>query len=259
MSMKNLIYENKVPSTKHKHVGIELELLIPYGSKSRVVEDLLKADLQWNVTVGDDGSIKDLDFVPIAGIRRSQWDDEPIIKNYRDQWDGIEVRILAEEMEAPGVINKVCEVLKKHKAKVNKTCGLHVHLDLRHRDFDLVFKNFMAIQGILFKTQPQSRRNNKYCKRLTKAESDPILRHSVREGRRYAINRQAFDKYRTLEIRIHEGTVDATEIKLWTAFLIYIANMNKSLDKDVHNPVNLNIPDVLKGHLNARIKKYAGE
>lgn len=243
MSVKNLLYDRKAPTSKENYVGIELEFLIPYDKNNKLVEDLLKNNLQWNVHLGTDGSVADEDFRP-------RYDRNLMVANRHEQYTGKEIRILCTEKDAPDVIDSVCKIIKDCDGKVNKTCGLHVHLDMRNRDYETVYNNFYCIQDIMFKMQPESRHKNNYCKKMSRFIKEPRDRY-------YAINKTAYDKYRTLEIRLHDGSIDAKEIKMWTYFLINIANMKNKLLRKVSKVDKLDLPDIVKGYVNGRINKYA--
>lgn len=67
-------------------------------------------------------------------------------------------------------LEKVCWVLDLCNAKVNDTCGLHVHMEAA--EFDLsTWKNliltYKRLEGVIDNFMPHSRRNNRYCKGLS--------------------------------------------------------------------------------------------
>ncbi len=235
MSVDDLIYKSKVPSSSRKHVGIEIECLIPANKDATLIKLLNEKKLQWNINVGSDGSVRDDSF----------------IMDFNERFIGKEIRILAEEKDAPKIINEVCTVLKVVGAKVNKTCGLHVHIDLRNRDFKMVYENLFQFQSVMFKMQPKSRHKNQYCKKLTKKNREGNI------GRHYSINKNAYTEHRTAEVRLHEGTIDAKDIRMWVYFLIHIANMEKTLTSSIRKIDKIEMPIKLKEYINARIKRFA--
>ncbi len=138
--LSNLQHENKYPKSSSNHVGIELEF---YCNTTRelLAIDFFRAGLKDKVQVGTDRSVKlfTLGFF------------------------GHEIRIIDEECKIKDTVKLVCDIISKYKAKVNKTCGLHVHLDMRNRNKDVCFYNIVKSQDMLFKMVPGNRKFNKYC------------------------------------------------------------------------------------------------
>lgn len=131
------------------------------------------------------------------------------------------------ETEMTRQLKIVCKVLDQIGAKVDRTCGLHVH---HHIDdftvanvkniYKLYEKHQLAIEAIL----PKSRRgamNPRYCKGIDRAVmrrvlySDTIQEISRSLDRYYTINMQSYVKYGTVEFRQHSGTIDFTKIMNW--------------------------------------------
>lgn len=253
MSIKDLIHDRKWPTSNRKYVGIEIEFLIPKVQESKLEDLLIEKNLQWNVHLGGDGSVQDVDFIPIYNMVTYSWSNIPqqIVTNENYRKRGYEIRILAEEKEAPSIVNKCCEVIKQCNGVINHTCGLHVHIDMRNRDYNKVYNNLFHIQSLMFATQPKSRHKNKYCRKLPR-----LFKGNA--GRYYSINKMSYEKHRTIEVRLHEGTLSAKDILMWTGFLIKIANIDTMLDKKIKLVEELDwLPESLKVHLNERIKKYS--
>lgn len=128
---------------------------------------------------------------------------------------------------------ELCRVLRELGASVNRSCGLHVHLDQR----DLIDaktgrtkkakvmkrgERLGAVLPLLASMLPHSRRSNSYCR----------LETSNFNGNRYsAINMTAFKKYNTIEVRLHSGTTDLNKINNWIDLLLVI--QNSDLDETV--------------------------
>lgn len=259
MDARELLERSKTPTSKSKYVGIEIEFLTPSNNVKKLESLLIKNELQWYCHLGDDGSVKDLDWVAQDRYEeytdwRGQQQTRVMTTNHDERKASHEIRILAQEDEAPAIVNKVCEILKECGSIVNKTCGLHVHVDLRSRNYDTVYHNMFQCQDLMFKTQPCTRTSrNKYCKKLKK-----MFDAKSRAGRYHAINRKAYKEHRTIEVRLHEPTLIAKEILMWCGFLILIANFETKLDKKIKLVEDLpSLPEALKGYLNERIKKYS--
>jgi hypothetical protein len=226
----------KSPLTPDKYVGIEIEFLITIVGEEKLKALLIKDNLEDNVNLSRDGSVRD-DRYDFEGPRL-----------------GKEIRLLVKETEAPEIIERVCACIKASGGYVNTTCGLHVHLDMRNRDVDLVYHNMYRVQSLMFKTQPMNRKHSTYCK--------PIDKNMIVNGteeRHLAINKQAYRKHKTLEIRLHEGTIDAKEIKMWVYFLIRMASINRKLTKFMRTFERFNLPPKVLEYMNGRIEKYARE
>jgi hypothetical protein len=99
--------------------------------------------------------------------------------------------------------------LKALGLKCNKSCGLHVHYDMRGKDRSEVLKIAKRTNKWLEALQqlvPASRRGQTYCKfGISTTGSD----------RYRAVNFAAYDKFQTLEIRLHSATFDYAKILSW--------------------------------------------
>lgn len=118
----------------------------------------------------------------------------------------IEYCLLIKRSELEMRLHRFCQLIADHK--VNTSCGLHVHLDCRGKledDVRATAKRMTAWLIALKEFVPLSRRDNKDYAAL-----------SFSENNRYrAVNFTAFRKFKTLEIRLHSGTVDYTKIIAW--------------------------------------------
>lgn len=250
--VKDLLYEQKVPTSKRKYVGVEIEFLMLEKNLEKFTESIIEHNLQWNVNLGNDNSVTDTKFIPKFSIRKNAYGfKEEYIINRAERFTGKEIRILAEEDEAFNIIQHVCELIHKHKGIVNETCGLHVHLDVRNRNWELVYNNLFRYQTLMFNMQPNERRTNRYCQKLIRVLKSPDVH------RHYAINKQSYDKHRTIEVRMHEGCIDGNDICGWVYFLIQVANIQTKLMKEVETLNTLNLPTDIKSYLNGRIARYA--
>ena len=147
----DILNTHKVPTTSDHHVGIEIEFITDLDIMS-VKNLILDLNLEYNCSIGLDSSVREVS----NNERVSHWDS-----NYRI---GYEIRVIAKQSEQPKVLDRVKLVLNACKARVNSTCGLHVHLDMRNRDYKKSLFNLYRSQNLLFKMVEQSRRKNKYCK-----------------------------------------------------------------------------------------------
>lgn len=231
MSKHEILEASKYPVSKDKHVGIEIEFVCPYES-SDLEEMLVNLDLQNNCSLTDDGSVED----HLPSLQEKIKHLKHICNElYFDSWvhycgaceaedlsGGFshELRVLTTEKELREVLNKVNAFLTKAKAEVNETCGLHVHLDMRNRDFKICVKRLLAKQKEMRRLVNKARLTSSYCK--------PLKKNKLKDGDRYKdINVSSFEKLGTIEVRIHEGCVSTSEIYNWCKYLVSVTDKKK--------------------------------
>lgn len=231
------LFEPVKPMTSERHLSVEIECGTLLDHKELGIELL---DLAGYVMVKHDASVR------------------------VDDRKSVELNLCAPESVFYDKLRRLCEVLNSPKvgAKVNKTCGLHVHLDMRDAPvFETVqerMDRLMSVQAILYNTQPKSRQDNSYCKR---SKSRAI----IRGGDRYlGLNGQAYYKFRTLEVRLHAGTVDYAKIANWVQTLYQVcystAPAPKRAFKRLASATELySIPTRLVEYLTLRIRKFADQ
>ncbi|MBR4533890.1 MAG: amidoligase family protein [Bacteroidaceae bacterium] len=135
-------------------------------------------------------------------------------------------------------LEKVCKVLQEIGAKVNKSCGLHIHFGLANISFETyknIFYNYAKLERIIDAFMPASRRNNIYCKGYTAfghniyelldcttSKEDIARLFADRNGdldRYYKVNPIAYRRHNTIEFRQHSGTVEYKKMLNWIEFL----------------------------------------
>ena len=143
-----------------------------------------------------------------------------------------EVRIAAAALEAAG-------------AKVDRTCGFHVHFDastMKLKAVKNLFKLWLKFEDVLDTFQPQSRRGstNTYCQSNLNNPCRDAAEHreacdamfnaidackdmdQVRDlypCRYRKLNIHSFFRHRTLEVRHHSGTTDPEKITNWVRLM----------------------------------------
>lgn len=222
------VYDGKEPTSSKKHIGVELEFI---SKLKRSVLSVLIADagLEKHVELKDDGSL--------SGRGEYSYTHEACI--------------LGDEESIFDLIRRFTKVLKGNST-VNKTCGMHVHLDMRSRDVKKAYANLYSAQPLLYSMCPPTRSNNHYCR----PETDYSIMSEYRNDsydcggdneycadsgycecepstdsgydRYVGINKDAYSKFNTLEVRIHSSTLEATKINNWIALLIKIADTPKA-------------------------------
>ena len=167
-------------------------------------------------------------------------------------------------------LEKVCWVLDLCNAKVNDTCGLHVHMDAA--EFDLsTWKNliltYKRLEGVIDNFMPRSRRNNHYCKGLSaitetsikNARSISDLRTAFLHNRYHKVNLEAYARHRTVEFRQHGGSTNFTKMSAWIHFLAKMITFAKQGQVNAGTTLQ-NIPFLTESeklYLKIRTKKLA--
>lgn len=119
-------------------------------------------------------------------------------------------------------IETVTERMQDMGLKVNKTCGLHVHIDSRDKTIyqvEDIARAFDAVEDLFFDMVTASRRDNSYCRAGSLRQEN---------ARYHALNwRHAFRKYQTVEFRLHHGTLDADKIIQWIALCLFVYKLGE--------------------------------
>ena len=118
----------------------------------------------------------------------------------------------------------------KLSGRVDKSCGLHVHVDARHLgkngllDAAATYDKLMELSKHLKALCPPSRRSNKYCQwRNNRIGSATFERPS--NGLRYAaINFEAFAEHGTIEFRCQAGSINVHKIEMWALLCQHLLN-----------------------------------
>jgi len=243
------VFQDKKPKTAANHVGIEIEF-VSKGDREVVAVALAKRNLQSFVCLKTDGSLR---------------------KDKEYQYTH-ELCIIAEEVVIHEVLRGVIDALDEVGCAVNKTCGLHVHLDMRNRDRKIAFYNLVKSQNILYSMNPASRLTGEdskgvvegtvYSKRVESTDFDESLTGTQgrRDDRYVGVNPHSFSKHKTIEIRIHSGSTSFEKISNWVKILVAVASST------VKNPTEYvkteafakcyYLDDAVLGYINDRIAKF---
>jgi hypothetical protein len=109
----------------------------------------------------------------------------------------------------------VLEVLSSFKAKINRTCGLHVHHEVdRLMDRNSLAKMFVKYQSALYAVISKNRESNHYCKPLPENFFKIANPNGDRGQRYYGLNFLPVDKGH-IEFRLHHGSICYAEIRNW--------------------------------------------
>jgi hypothetical protein len=145
---------------------------------------------------------------------------------------GWEVRVLLLEDEFEATLKQILSVINGMGFPCDKTCGTHVHFDMRNRDVKIVYENLFKTQKFLRKFLTKHRKHNQYCK-INKAET--FDKQLSLGDRRHSINVEAYKEHRTLEVRMHQGTLNPNELIPWIKLLSRVVNYKESIVKTVNS------------------------
>lgn len=128
-------------------------------------------------------------------------------------------------------VRKAARALRSVGAVVNRTCGTHVHhdiADLSVEEIKRVARSWFNNQGLINGLVSPSRRGldgSGYCQPLQPGEVARIEQattlDSIRSlpiGRYRTLNLTSYGRYGTVEIRQHQGTLDAEKVISWMRF-----------------------------------------
>lgn len=182
-------------------IGVEIECFIPNSSVNtarKIAEECKRQQIKY-VHTKSDGSIE-----PDGDSTGFEF---AVITNINDMSN----------------LEKFLKLINSMDADVNRSCGLHIHLDQRDlpNATEVGRRAFRLNNSLEFlaKLVPKTRRNNSYCK---------MDRTTMSSDERYsAINTTAYAKYKTLEVRLHSGSTDFKKISNWIKVLFAISRASK--------------------------------
>jgi hypothetical protein len=162
--------------------------------------------------------------------------DGSVSRNYIP---GAEVvsRILPATEEGFAELSQACDLIAGAGATVNRTCGMHVHVDVRDLSVDEIRRVVIAyvrFQAEIDSVVPRSRRGgNQYCRHMTSTwRTADILTASLEQcstvsgmanaigGKYYVLNLSKFPYTGTIEFRQHSGTVEADKAVAWARWCV---------------------------------------
>ncbi|MDE2104737.1 MAG: amidoligase family protein [Patescibacteria group bacterium] len=127
---------------------------------------------------------------------------------------GAEYKVMAKSSQIAAEAAELVEQLWKRRARVNRGCGLHVHIDVRQvgsEKIEALFAWANATQECWFALMPPSRRSSSYCRRL----NGPIPAHE-----HFAWIHTT--TYNTVEVRLHGGTLNPYKMAGWLTALVHL-------------------------------------
>ncbi len=128
-----------------------------------------------------------------------------------------------------GSLKSLCEALSEIDARVNRSCGLHVHIGaekMSDAHYCRLVRNYQKIERVIDTFMPNSRRgnNSRWCQSLqdidfTGCTNKADIAQAMDYDRYYKVNAVAYDRHKTIEFRQHSGTIEYEKISNWVMFL----------------------------------------
>ena len=150
-------------------------------------------------------------------IYGTSWGYDSSIENFEEyQYNrGQEARIMLKYGKWKR-LRELCNYIVSNGGEINKSCGLHVHLDVRdlsNHAVDTRCKRLQSALPWLLELVPTSRRNNRYCRPEYSSSNKyaAITTHNLRYRR-------------SIEVRMHSATLNAQKIINWVDLLHFIKN-----------------------------------
>lgn len=126
-------------------------------------------------------------------------------------------------------LKRLCGALAEVDAKVNKSCGLHVHIGaakMSDAHYCHLVLNYQALEAVIDTFMPVSRRanNSRWCHTLqgidfSQCSTKRQIAAAMNYDRYFKVNAQAYGRHQTVEFRQHSGTTDYEKISHWVLFL----------------------------------------
>ena len=142
-------------------------------------------------------------------------------------------------MEGLDQLARVARILSEAGASVDRSCGMHVHIDAR--DFKAIQMRRILMLWVKHRRALEwyaspDRRENHFCQPLPetmweqcpkRGHIDNIIRTTIRRSgvrRDRQLNLCAYERHGTIECRLHEGTLDPDVIQSWVIFMLRLCD-----------------------------------
>ena len=165
-------------------------------------------------------------FVPdasISGILPAEC-VTPVLTNNRSGFDSLK---------------RCCTTLKEVGARVNRSCGLHVHVAPKKCPYSdehyvNVFANYQMLEAVIDSFMAASRRGdtNQFSRSISRF--DYTCCHTIQSvrdamySRYFKVNPCSYSSHGTIEFRQHQGTTDFKKIQAWVKFCVKLVEWSRT-------------------------------
>ena len=159
-------------------------------------------------------------------------------------------------------IKALSKYLDPHSFFVNRSCGLHVHVDARDcewRELKNILLLGKSVQDVLYKMLPPSRSSSRWCKRIPMSRSDILNIESnsdfidawynswgvhpsmekYNDSRYCGMNMHSRIINGSIEFRYHSGTINQEKILNWVKICTAIVDVGINTSKVECNLYNI--------------------
>ena len=144
-------------------------------------------------------------------------------------------------------LEKITAALACVDAKVNRSCGLHVHIGaekMSDEHYCRLVRNYQKIENAIDTFMPASRRgnNSRWCRSLQginfegcRTKGDIMM--AMDDNRYFKVNAVAYSRHKTIEFRQHSGTTEYEKISNWVMFLAKLVEYSYKHECDTCNTI----------------------
>lgn len=199
-----------------RRFGVEIELIYPRGRSRSQIEDALRnAGLQVDTLYNRTGNA---------------WS----VKTDGSLTGGNGYEVVSPPLQGQDghdQLAKACRALQSVGGKPNRSCGLHVHHEIRDIGIEGLrrfIRGYAANIDLIDSMLAPSRRGHqtytapwstRELERLEGCTTMEQVGHGAQGGRYRNVNLQSYPRYGTVEIRQHQGSVNATKISSWVRLI----------------------------------------
>jgi hypothetical protein len=191
--------------------------------------------------------------------------------------------------EAERIITESCNALKEADFVINRTCGLHVHVDARDFKSDTkklshLLRTVYAVEDVIFSMLPPSRWNSNWCERLSKKygfddfkktmtladfekkwylnateeeiEKSKGSKHDCKGTRYHGLNLHSTMYRGTVEFRYHSGSMEPSKILSWAGLLLALVDysIKRYKDQDINELYSMPVTEMKLRRMFALLK-----
>jgi hypothetical protein len=243
----------------NRKFGIELEMNDVATDNTSITETMLRnAVSQGLVRAGQPAARLNRRDPGYYQSNGQTWDvktDASCGYNNRTGWEVAAPAMVLDDEGECVELKEVTNALKLLKPRIDKKCGLHVHVEVRDynwRDLRNLLVLWARYEPFAFELCPPSRRSNVYCPPFRKTEwsgrdgaqwtrmenglgetTEQGFQRIMQMADRGAVNLTHFWRSKRVEFRLGGGTIEYEKIVRWTQFLLSFVNRVKRADMPI--------------------------
>lgn len=161
--------------------------------------------------------------------------------------------VLGGNQNGLATLKKAIKSLDAVGARVNRTCGLHVHIGadkLMGEQYVNVFKNYQKLERLIDSFMAESRRGDAfYTRSILKYDFSHCygvggvqnVMGNNSDTRYHNVNPMSFNRHRTIEFRQHQGSTSFEKISMWVKFCAKLVGWSRY---NVFDSEVMNIEDI---------------